>query len=147
MSGRIRVMALVAIGTGLVVVACSKSKKQESTASAADTASTAKASAKAVAKADPAAEARTYFKQNCAVCHGTNGKGDGPGAANLTPKPQDYTDAKWQDKVKDDELKKAIVKGGMAVGKSPIMPAHPDLEDKPQVVDGLVKLIRSFKGK
>ncbi len=149
MSGRIRVMALTAIGTGLVVIACSKSKKQESTASTAETASAAPAaaSAPAVAKVDPATAAKTYFTQKCVVCHGANGKGDGPGAANLNPKPQNYTDAKWQDKVKDDELKKAIVQGGAAVGRSPIMPAHPDLKKKPEVVDALVKLIRSFKGK
>jgi len=149
MSGRIRAMALTAIGTGLVVVACSKSKKQESTATTANAPSAAPAAASTptVAKADPAAEAQTYFKQNCVVCHGANGKGDGPGAANLNPKPQNYTDAKWQDKVKDDELKKAIIQGGAAVGRSPIMPAHPDLKDKPEIVDALVKLIRSFKGK
>ncbi len=149
MSGRIRVVVLAAIGTGLMAVACSKSKTQETTATTASAAPAAAPaeSAKAVAKADPTAEAKTYFKQNCVVCHGADGKGDGPGAANLTPKPQNYTDPKWQDKVKDDELKKAIVQGGASVGRSPIMPAHPDLKKKPEVVDALVKLIRGFKGK
>ena len=150
MSGSIRTMALTAIGTGLVVIACSKSKKPEATTTTAASAASAAApaeTASAVAKADTAAAAQTYFKQNCVVCHGANGKGDGPGAANLNPKPQNYTDAKWQAKVKDDELKKAIVQGGVAVGRSPIMPAHPDLKHKPEIVDGLVKIIRSFKGK
>ena len=146
MSGTIRVLAMAAIGAGLVAVACNKSKPQTddtaSTASAAPPAETATAVA-----ANPAAEAKKYFTQNCVVCHGANGKGDGPGAANLNPKPQNYTDPKWQDKVKDDELKKAIIQGGAAVGRSPIMPAHPDLKKKPEVVDELVKVIRSFKGK
>lgn len=145
MSGRIRVMALAAMGTGLVALACSKSHKDQ-TASTASAAAPA-ASATAVAKVDPAAAAKKYFTQNCQVCHGADGKGDGPGAANLNPKPQNYTDPKWQDKVKDDEIKKAIVKGGAAVGRSPIMPAHPDLKKKPEVVDELVKIIRGFKGK
>ena len=145
MSGRIRVMALAAIAAGLVTVACSKSEKQQSTATTAS--ATPPAATTAAPKADPAAAAKKYFTQNCVVCHGADGKGDGPGAANLTPKPQNYTDPKWQDKVKDDELKKAIVQGGASVGRSPIMPAHPDLKKKPEVVDALVKLIRSFKGK
>ncbi len=29
------------------------------------------------------------FSQSCAVCHGNTGKGDGPGAAGLNPKPAD----------------------------------------------------------
>lgn len=30
------------------------------------------------------------YAQNCAVCHGENGTGDGPGAAALDPKPADF---------------------------------------------------------
>ncbi len=30
------------------------------------------------------------FKMDCAPCHGLNGKGDGPAAASLNPKPRDY---------------------------------------------------------
>ena len=31
------------------------------------------------------------YTQYCAVCHGNEGKGDGPGAAGLTPKPADFS--------------------------------------------------------
>jgi copper transport protein len=31
------------------------------------------------------------YLQNCATCHGAEGKGDGPAAANLNPKPADLT--------------------------------------------------------
>lgn len=89
-------------------------------------------------------EAKEMFNSRCAPCHGTNGKGDGPGAAALNPKPRDYTDATWQKSVTDDQLRKTIVMGGAAVGKSPIMPASPDLESKPEVVNGLVKIVRDF---
>ncbi|MBI5030381.1 MAG: copper resistance protein CopC [Chloroflexi bacterium] len=34
---------------------------------------------------------RATFQNNCVVCHGQFGKGDGPGAANLNPKPFDLT--------------------------------------------------------
>ncbi|MBI2391352.1 MAG: cytochrome c [Deltaproteobacteria bacterium] len=90
-------------------------------------------------------EAAEIFKQRCVTCHGDDGKGSGPAAASLNPKPRDYTDAAWQGQVKDDELRKIIVKGGAAVGKATTMPPNPDLESKPAVVDGLVAKIRSFK--
>lgn len=92
-------------------------------------------------------EAQDLFTQRCVTCHGADGKGSGPAAASLNPKPRDYTDAKWQASVTDDDLKKVIVKGGAAAGKSALMPPNPDLESKPAVVDGLVAKIRSFKGK
>jgi hypothetical protein len=78
------------------------------------------------------------------VCHGENGRGDGPGAAALTVKPRNYTDPAWQKSVTDDAIKAIIVKGGGAVGKDPGMPPHPDLGAKPEVLEGLVKLVRSF---
>jgi hypothetical protein len=72
------------------------------------------------------------------------GKGDGPGSAALNPKPRNYTDKEWQKTVTDEQIRTTILKGGPAVGKSPTMPASPDLESKPEVLDGLVQVIRSF---
>jgi cytochrome c553 len=86
---------------------------------------------------------RETFKNTCAPCHGESGKGDGPGSVALNPKPRNYTDKEWQAKVTDADIKKVIQYGGAAVGKSPVMPASPQL-DKPEVLDGLVALIRSF---
>ncbi len=90
------------------------------------------------------AEARSIYDSRCASCHGADGKGTGPAAAALKPKPQNYADAAWQKKVTDDELKTVIVKGGAGVGKSPLMPPNPDLESKPEVVTGLVAIVRNF---
>jgi hypothetical protein len=36
------------------------------------------------------------------------------------------------------------VKGGAGVGESPIMPASPQFEHKPAVVNELVRIVRSF---
>lgn len=90
------------------------------------------------------AEAKTLFATRCTVCHGPAGKGDGPTAAALNPKPRNYTDKAWQAAVKDDQIEKAIVEGGPAVGKSPLMPPNPDLKAKPGVVQALRELIRGF---
>jgi hypothetical protein len=49
--------------------------------------------------------------------------------------------------VTDAEIRKTILEGGLAVGKSPIMPAQPQLADKPEVLDEMVKLVRSFAAK
>lgn len=92
-------------------------------------------------------EAKRRFDTLCASCHGTSGKGDGPGAAALNPKPRDYTDAKWQASVTDEQLEKIILKGGIGVGKSPTMPPSPDLENKPEVLDEMIALIRAFAEK
>jgi cytochrome c553 len=89
-------------------------------------------------------QAEQMFQMVCAVCHGMTGKGDGPGAANLNPKPRNYTDPKWQASVSDEDLKKTILLGGAEVGKSPAMPGQPQLKDQPEVLDGLVKIIRGF---
>lgn len=94
---------------------------------------------------NPARQAEEIFRQRCTVCHGTTGHADGPGAAALNPKPQVFTDAAWQAKVTDEELTKAIVGGGVAVGRTPGMPANPDLQTKPEVVAELVKIVRKFK--
>lgn len=111
-------------------------------------ASGAKANAGAAPPLAPAAmtAARELFKTRCVPCHGETGGGDGPGAAALNPKPRNYTDAKWQASVTDEQLKKTILYGGAAVGKSPNMPGNPDLDGKPEL-DGLVAVVRSFKGK
>jgi cytochrome c553 len=98
-------------------------------------------------QSEAAYDARKYFRNRCQVCHGEDGKGDGPGAAALNPKPRDYTNAAWQMSVTDDYLMKIIVKGGAAVGKSPGMPPNPDLESKADTVREIVKIVRSFKGK
>lgn len=100
-----------------------------------------------VAAMDPAAEAKQIFQTRCTVCHGADGKGDGPGAAALNPKPRDYTNQEWQKSVTDEHLHETIVKGGQAMGLSAGMPPNPDLADKPQVVDELVKIVRSFGSK
>jgi mono/diheme cytochrome c family protein len=93
---------------------------------------------------DPVELAALRFKNLCSTCHGANGDAQTPTAAALNPKPRNFTDAEWQKATPDDAIRKIILEGGVAVGKSPAMPANPDLKDKPQVVDALLKTIRGF---
>jgi len=43
-----------------------------------------------------AANGKKLAETNCVSCHGNSGKGDGPAAAALNPKPADWTSAKVQ---------------------------------------------------
>ncbi|MEO7091972.1 MAG: c-type cytochrome [Polyangiales bacterium] len=95
----------------------------------------------------PDEQAAAMFQNVCSQCHGMGGMGDGPAAASLNPKPRNYTDAAWQASVTDDDIKKIILEGGQAVGKSGMMPAQVQLKGKPEIVDGLVKIIRGFGAK
>lgn len=92
-------------------------------------------------------QAEEKYQSLCSTCHGASGKGDGPAAANLDPKPRSFADVAWQGSVTDDHIKKVITFGGAAVGKSPVMPPSPDLKSQPEVLDALVGMVRSFKGK
>lgn len=126
-------IALLCTSAALVTVGCSKPDAPADKGSAAVTA------------AGPGdQEAKTMFETTCSPCHGTTGKGDGPAAAALNPKPRAYSDKAWQASITDEQLKKVIKEGGAAVGKSASMPPLPP-DTKPEVVDGLVKIIRSYK--
>jgi mono/diheme cytochrome c family protein len=92
-------------------------------------------------------KAEAMFASVCATCHGIDGTGHGPAAPNLTPPPRNYTDKNWQSAITDDQIKKTILLGGAGVGKSPMMPAQPQLKDQPEVLDGLVQIIRGFAAK
>jgi mono/diheme cytochrome c family protein len=90
------------------------------------------------------AEAQQIFEERCAACHGTEGRGDGPGAAALKPRPINFHNANWQKSVSDEQLAKAIVQGGAAVGLSNQMAPNPDLDDEPEVVRALVAHVREL---
>lgn len=122
-------------------VGCSKAEPQQ----AAPTATATPAVVAPPPPADPAADAKSIFRTKCVVCHGDHGAGDGPGAAAIEPKPQAFADPAWQASATDEQIKKIILEGGPAVGKSPAMPPNPDLKGKDEVVSALVKLVRDFK--
>lgn len=74
------------------------------------------------AQAADLAKGKSTFTSFCASCHGPTGKGDGPAAAGLNPKPRDLSDPKVAGKLTDKYLTDIISKGGAALGKSGLMP-------------------------
>lgn len=78
---------------------------------------------------------------NCAPCHGAQGRGDGPSAANLDPKPRDHTNREYMSTLTDDELGKTIRLGGVVAGM-PQMPSHPHINGED--LDAIVAFVRSL---
>jgi mono/diheme cytochrome c family protein len=91
----------------------------------------------------PSAAAKEVFENRCAPCHGREGRGDGPASGSLAPRPRDFHDQGWQRQITDEHIERIIRLGGSAVGKSPSMPANPDLS--PPVIEALRALIRSSR--
>lgn len=89
-------------------------------------------------------DARGYYAERCTQCHGATGQGDGPSGKNLQPWPRNFTNKEWQAAATDEQIRTIIVRGGAALGKSAAMPANPELESKPEIVAGLVDIVRGF---
>jgi mono/diheme cytochrome c family protein len=128
----------------VLLAACGKNNEPPPPSSGSPTAQPESAPQNARPQQDPAAQAKAMFQTVCATCHGADGTGNGPAAANLNPKPRNYTDPAWQASVTDEDIKKTILLGGQGVGKSPMMPGQPQLKEQPAVLDELVKIIRGF---
>ena len=77
------------------------------------------------------------------MCHGVGGRGDGPSASGLEPKPADFTNCKGMAKDSDEVLFKIIKSGGQSVGRSTVMPAWGEALSEQQI-DELIKFIRGL---
>jgi mono/diheme cytochrome c family protein len=86
-----------------------------------------------------AQDSAKLFADNCAGCHGPNGKGDGPAAASLSPAPGDF--AKTLAGKSDDWVAKIIKGGGAAVDMAPSMPPFGSMlnDDQIKAMAGYVK--------
>jgi mono/diheme cytochrome c family protein len=85
------------------------------------------------------AETKTLYITNCSPCHGDKGKGDGPAAPGLNPKPADHTSAAVQ-----DEIDGAIF-WKLSEGRSP-MPGYKKIFSEEQRWE-LVNYIRTLAKK
>lgn len=91
-----------------------------------------------VARADGnAAAGKPVYEQNCLPCHGASGKGNGPAAVALNPKPMNFTDVAKMSALSRDTRLKAVNEGGAAVGASPVMPPFKGVLSPQQIEDVL----------
>ncbi len=91
-----------------------------------------------VALAEGAKAGQPLFQENCVICHGKGGKGDGEAAAGMSPKPKSLVSRPVQAQ-SDGELFWKITEGHEA------MPSWKALPEKDRW--SLVDYIRSLAGK
>ncbi|MDP4200611.1 MAG: cytochrome c [Bacteroidota bacterium] len=84
---------------------------------------------------------RATYMSSCAVCHGTQGRGDGPAAAALAAKPRDHTNGAYMDKLSNSHIYKVVKFGGVMFGY-PAMPAQPSLGD--DEIKDLIAFVRTL---
>jgi mono/diheme cytochrome c family protein len=70
------------------------------------------------------------FEDRCAICHGSDGKGNGPAASSLSPSPTDFTNPGfWQGDVN------AKITDTIENGKGPMPPVDLDSSQIKAVID------------
>lgn len=88
---------------------------------------------------------KVIYKEYCMQCHGATGRGDGPAAATLEPKPAIHANNAF-DQVSTEYLYNIINHGGAAVGKSANMPYWGLTIGQQGVADVMAYLKSTFKG-
>jgi mono/diheme cytochrome c family protein len=88
-----------------------------------------------------AADAKTFYEEQCAKCHGTDGKGDTKMGKKLGAK--DYSDAKVQDAITDEAVFKAIKDGFKDKEGKVLMKPTEGVSDED--IKAVVRYMRSFK--
>lgn len=81
----------------------------------------------------------------CATCHGDEGKGDGPGAAELDPKPADLSDSVMMSDLSDGYLYWRVTKGGAMEPFNSAMPTWETSLTEEQRWQ-VISYIRTFSG-
>jgi mono/diheme cytochrome c family protein len=96
------------------------------------------------APADPL-DGRALFLAHCAVCHGSTGRGDGPGGRVLRQRLRDFSDPGAMREADDRFLAAIIRKGSSQFGRSNAMPAW-GMKLSDDQIRALVAHIRSLAG-
>lgn len=145
--------SLAAIAVMFTLASCGNNNNQlnqsNNTSDTSATAPAASAPANAPATADLAismspaniAAGKATYQTTCSPCHGTGGKGDGPAAVALNPKPRDHTNGAYMNKLTNQHIFD-IIKGGGAQFNMPGMPAQPQLAD--DTVKNVIAFVRSL---
>src|SRR6266446_4342082 len=75
-----------------------------------------------LSKKGDTSKGKVLFRHYCAVCHGIAGKGDGPNAQHLDPRPADLSDAEYMAGATEQTIFTVIERGGPALDLPATMP-------------------------
>lgn len=84
--------------------------------------------------------ATEIYQRHCSVCHGAEGKGDGPASRAFDPPPPDLSDPTNMGEMTDDELLQVLAAGRQS------MPAFQAVLE-PEVLGELVEYLRELSAK
>lgn len=90
-------------------------------------------------RAQEARDAAELFQRQCVACHGKKGKGDGPAAPAMTPRPADLTDPEQIGELSDEQLIEVLTKGKGA------MPSFGALLG-PEEIRAMARYVRELSG-
>ena len=87
-------------------------------------------------RSDELGEGKHLYDSNCQLCHGMDGKGNGPAASTLSPPPVDFTKAQFWQQQNVDQLITHTIKDGHGP-----MPAFSSLSDDQikEIIDYMTK--------
>lgn len=134
-------LAVPLLVLGLGLASCGGDNKPSNETS--ETSGGATSEQPATVASGDAVHGQQVYATTCTPCHGTGGKGDGPAAAALNPKPADHTSKEVIGARTDAKLAEIIKMGGGVVGK-PTMPAAPQLSETD--VKDVIAYLRQLSG-
>ncbi|MGC9195304.1 MAG: c-type cytochrome [Syntrophobacteraceae bacterium] len=92
-----------------------------------------------MAKAADAAKGKAIYTSKCILCHGAQGKGNGPAGMAFSPKPANFTSkAFWQTPKIEDTLADSIKNGKGQMPSFPALSAS-DIQDVIQYIEQTFK--------
>lgn len=94
----------------------------------------------AAAHAADAAKGRVVYETRCAPCHGSDGRGDGPAAAAITPPPRNFRDPAFWNGRTPHQLEATVKDGRPGTLMAPFKDVLSQAE-----IDDVVAYLQSFK--
>jgi mono/diheme cytochrome c family protein len=71
-----------------------------------------------------AADGRSLYMDKCAICHGINGDGNGPGAGSFTPRPTDFRTPRFWEGNYERNIDSSVKKGFREMPAIPLSDAE-----------------------